>query len=64
VGQATDITERITTRPLSAEELADRRAGERVQENVETTLDGQVVERIAPAAAPQPTFQAQPSTWD
>ncbi len=64
MGQASDITERITNQPLSAAELAGRRAAERLQERVETTLDGQIVERVTPAAQPRTTFQAQPSTWD
>jgi hypothetical protein len=64
MGQASDITSRITSLPLSIEEQEDRRAAEQVRPNVETTLDGEVVERVSPKVAPRPTFQAEPSTWD
>ncbi|HEX5925820.1 MAG TPA: hypothetical protein VFY45_18445 [Baekduia sp.] len=64
MGQATDITARITRLPLSAEEVAERARAERVRTDVETTLDGQVVERPTPTAAPKPAFRAAPATWD
>lgn len=64
VGQATDITDRIISKPLTAQEVAERQSGEKVRENVEATPDGEIAERATPAAAPRTTFQAAPSTWD
>jgi hypothetical protein len=64
VGQATDISERITSLPLSADEIAARRAGEKVRENAETTLGGAIVDRVTPVATPVQTHQAAPGTWD
>ncbi|MDQ5807868.1 MAG: hypothetical protein M3320_04265 [Actinomycetota bacterium] len=64
MGYATDITEKITSLPLSAEELAERARLEHARGDVETTLDGELVERRLPTTATGPTFQAAPSTWD
>jgi hypothetical protein len=64
MGQATDITDRIIRAPLSSDELAERAQTERIRTDVETTLDGRVIERQKPTAAPQPAFRAEPATWD
>lgn len=64
MGQATDLSQALTRLPLSNEELAERSGQERRREMVETNLDGEIVERMAPTAAPQPAFQASQQTWD
>lgn len=64
MGQATDVAQRIVSSPLSARELTERTSAERTREDVEATLEGEVVERPAPAVAPRPAFQASPATWD
>lgn len=64
MGRATDVADVLTTRPLTAVELDERRKAAKVRENVTTTLDGEVVERATTTAAPQPVQQREPATWD
>jgi hypothetical protein len=64
MGSATDYTELLEREPLSRAEIATRRAAAQVRENVTTSLDGNVVERVTPKAAPLPVHRPERATWD
>jgi phosphoribosylpyrophosphate synthetase len=64
MGRATNLADALKTRPLSVAELDERRQAAKVRENVTTTLDGDVVERVTPKAAPAPVAPREPVTWD
>ncbi len=64
MGNATNYTESLKKSPLSRAELAERRQAARVREDVTTTLEGGIVERVVPTAVPLPVHKPEPSTWD
>jgi hypothetical protein len=64
MGKATTITDRVLGLPLSPAELEERRQAAIVREDVTTTLDGDVVERVTPVAAPTPVRRREAATWD
>jgi hypothetical protein len=64
MGLATEFAESLRNKPLSQTELEQRREGARVRESVTTTLEGGIVERVVPKAAPQPVHKPEPRTWD
>jgi hypothetical protein len=64
MGVATDVTAALTRVPVSVAESEERREAARVRDDLTTTLDGSVVERVAPTVAAQPVRSPQPSTWD
>jgi hypothetical protein len=64
MGNATQITDLIQRDPLSRQEIDARSEMERHRDDVTTTLDGAVVERVTPKLAPAPVQRPEPSTWD
>jgi hypothetical protein len=64
MGLATTFAESLTTKPLSAGELDQRREAGKLRENVTTTLEGEIVESQTVRSAPQPVHQREPATWD
>jgi hypothetical protein len=64
MGLASNLTDILTTEPLSALELEQRRAGAKVRENLTTTLAGDIVERQSVTVAPLPVQRPEPATWD
>lgn len=64
MGNATKLTEALVKQPLSREEIDERREAALVREDVTTTLDGNIVQRVIPTAAPVPIRRPEPSTWD
>jgi hypothetical protein len=64
MGNATQITGVIKGTPLSREEIDERRDAARIRHDVTTTLDGEVVERVAPTVAPRQVQAPEPRTWD
>lgn len=64
MGSATDYAELLRREPLSRAEIDARRGAAIVREDVTTTLDGDIVERVVPKAAPVPVHKPEPATWD
>jgi hypothetical protein len=64
MGNATQVTDLIRRAPLSNAEIEERDEAARIREDVTTTLDGEVVERVSPRVAPISVQRPEPSTWD
>jgi hypothetical protein len=64
MGRATNLADALKTRPLSVAELDERRQAAKVRENITTTLDGDIVERVTQQAAPAPVAPREMVTWD
>lgn len=63
MGKATELDD--TIRPLSATEIAARRAAmEIADEDVVATLDGRLVKKPKPTEAPRVVMPAPRQTWD
>lgn len=64
MGQASNVSQEIMSRPLSAVESDTRRKADRELINPDVNLDGEIVERPRPQAPPQPVIVADSGTWD
>jgi hypothetical protein len=64
MGQASNIGAELLKQPLSIDEMEERKRRAQPLSNGEASLDGEVVERITPTAAPRPALPARPATWD
>jgi hypothetical protein len=64
MGFATDRARRLMQEPLTDAESAERQAADRELNNPGVTLDGAVVDRPAPKAAPQQVITPDTGTWD
>jgi hypothetical protein len=63
MGKGTDLSERMKTQELTAEQLATRRAAVDLGGPVEATLDGQLV-KPTPQGQTKQVAQAPQQTWD
>lgn len=64
MGKATDLASEIVATPLTAVESSVRRDADRELVDPVATLDGTIVERPTPQAAPRPVIRAERETWD
>jgi hypothetical protein len=65
MGVATDLVDDLLSRPLSAQEIRERREAAKPATKLVATLDGQLVEPApTPVTAPRVIRQAPQQTWD
>lgn len=65
MGKATEMTQRLTSRPLTPDEIGTRRAElELGDEDVEATLDGRFVRRATSTQPAREVAPPRPDTWD
>jgi hypothetical protein len=65
MGVASDLVDDLVARPLSAQEIRERREAEKPATKLVGTLDGQLVEPApTPVETPRIVRQAPQQTWD
>jgi hypothetical protein len=65
MGIATDLVDDLVARPLTQQELRQRREAERTASNLVGTLDGQLVAPApTPVEAPRVVREVPLQTWD
>jgi hypothetical protein len=64
VGHATNISQGLLGKPVTADEAEDRRMQELELRAPEATLDGQIVDKPEPEVAPVPVTRADTQVWD
>ncbi len=65
MGKASALDDYLETHPLTPAEIKHRRAAEQISDaDIEVTLDGGLVKRPQPAAAPTVVQQTPSRTWD
>jgi predicted Zn-dependent protease len=65
MGKASALDDYLETHPLTPAEIKLRRAAEQISDpDIEVTLDGGLIKRTTPAAAPTVVQQAPDRTWD
>jgi hypothetical protein len=64
MGNATEYMQSLKRQPLSRSEVDERRLAALVREDMTTTLEGDIVERVTPRAMPLPVHKPEPATWD
>jgi hypothetical protein len=64
MGVASNVTDVITSRPLTSEEEHQRTERERVRQRLTTTPGGDIVEEQAPEIAGRTVQPSEPAIWD
>jgi hypothetical protein len=64
MGKASELFEDLSSRPLSAAEIAAREAAAKSGGAAEATTDGRLVKRQTPTAAPREVLRVPQQTWD
>ncbi len=65
MGKAMQLADELLARPLTADEIRERRAAQLRRDDLVATLEGKVVEPApAPAQAPRVVSVAPQRTWD
>lgn len=65
MGDGTDLDSFLEAHPLTDQETRERRAAEAISDpDKEATLDGELVKRSTPSAAPILIQERKTATWD